>query len=254
MYRTGVLRHFSGNARANMKNGDRKGMDLIKRECGIRLHLVPRGAGWSDVHADFGTGEMQFIISHVLGGDFETFMAALCALHPDNTADFCLPHLIRYKFANVSVVDGVEQITSIDDEPKGEYILIPWMAKFDWDEEGSESYWILEREPNFDTEFDVKIKIELCRDETTFHEFNVPYADLCYAAAAAYTRAMKKHGLCGYHSATQGSEEINFRVLLMLKSIALGCADELRDSWSADGRQGGSTDIEKELELLCFDM
>ncbi len=37
-------------------------MELHKRECPIKMRLVPYGGGWTDVYDDFGDGELYFII------------------------------------------------------------------------------------------------------------------------------------------------------------------------------------------------
>ena len=42
-------------------------MELQKRDCGISMRLVPYGGGWTDVYADFGDGELYFIISNTMG-------------------------------------------------------------------------------------------------------------------------------------------------------------------------------------------
>ena len=76
---------------------------------------------------------------------------------------------------------------------------------------------------------------------------------MCYAVADAYTKALKKHGFWGYHQATY-TEDISIRMLLFLKSIALGNL-ETRDLVFHDNEKEGETaDFNKELELLLFDM
>lgn len=52
-------------------------MDLYKRDCRIKMRLVPYGAGLTDLFADFDDGEIYFIISNVMGGGFESLMRAL---------------------------------------------------------------------------------------------------------------------------------------------------------------------------------
>ena len=37
--------------------------ELKKRDCDIRMKLVPYGAGWTDVYLDIGEDNLYFIIS-----------------------------------------------------------------------------------------------------------------------------------------------------------------------------------------------
>ena len=48
-----------------------------KRTCPIKMRLVPYGAGWTDVYADFGGGELYFVISDIMCESFELLMKAL---------------------------------------------------------------------------------------------------------------------------------------------------------------------------------
>ena len=52
-------------------------MNLVKRDCGINMRLVPYGGGWTDLYADFDEGELYFIISNVMGPGFMELMRAL---------------------------------------------------------------------------------------------------------------------------------------------------------------------------------
>ena len=66
-------------------------MNLIRRDCGIKMRLVPYGAGWTDLYADFGEGELYFIISNVMGPGFGSLMEALYYLHPSNPRSEGIP-------------------------------------------------------------------------------------------------------------------------------------------------------------------
>ena len=233
-------------------------MELKKRECPIHMELVPYGGGWTDVYVDFGDGELYFIISHLLGADFDTLMKALYHLYPNNH-DYEEPEdLVDYKLGICEVIDGNYVVKRIVDDIEGEvlplvYQSIPWKAEFTWDEEGSNSHWKLERIPDQSTSFMLKISIEINRKEYEFHEYEVRYEDMCYAVADACTRAIKKHGLWGYYHAIY-HPDMNLRYLLLLKSIALNNFEARTLTFNDEKGRGESSDFQKELELLQFDM
>lgn len=233
-------------------------MNLNKRDCGIKIRLVPYGGGWTDVYADFGEGELYFIISDVMGKSFETLMKVLYHLYPDNRDPENADEFVEYKCGICEHIDGKYVVTRIVDDTKDEDFPavirdIPWKASFTWDEEGSYSNWTLERVPNEDTSFKLKITIDVCRGETKHYEYEVPYEDMCYAVAAACTAAIKKHGFWGYHYATY-TEDMNVRYLLFLKSIGLGNTEARELTFYDEKGQGETGCFDKEIELLLFDM
>lgn len=63
----------------------------------------------------------------------------------------------------------------------------------------------------------------------------------------------KKHGFWGYHQATY-TEDLNIRMLLFLKSIALGNMEARELTFYDEQGEGETADFNKELELLLFDM
>lgn len=233
-------------------------MNLVKRDCGINMRLVPYGGGWTDLYADFGEGELYFIISNVMGPGFMELMRALYYLHPDNGNSDGTDDFIDYKYGILELVNNNYVLTKIIDdthdmETPFTYRPIPWKAHFQWDEEGAESRWVLEREASEDGSFAVKLHIEIDRSELKIYDYKLNYADLCYAVADACTRALKKHGFLGYHAATY-EEDINVRHLLFLKAVALHSMDACEVTWYQEKGKGDTSDFSKELELLLFDM
>ena len=233
-------------------------MDLKKRDCGLRMRLVPYGAGWTDVYIDFGDGELYFIISNVIGNGFQSLLDSLYFLYPDQEDYVHYENFIECKEAVYKKIDGEDVLVKIcdstdsDDLPCG-IRYIPWRTSFSWDEEGSGSRWVFEREPTLDTSFDLHIHIEINRDEKQEYDFTVKYEDMCYAVADACTKALKKHGFWGYHQATY-TEDLNIRMLLFLKSIALGNMEARELTFYDEQGEGETADFNKELELLLFDM
>ena len=219
------------------------------------MRLVPYGAGWTDVYLTIGGDEHYFIISDVLGHSFDDFLSILYHLHPDNIAGLHSCPFIDYKYAcNHKIDGGWKTVKIIDDLSDGDeysiYHDIPWKADFTWDEEGSESVWNLERDPTEDRDFELRISI-VHRGKS--YRYAVWYADFCYAVAKACTDMLKKHGFTGYHEATY-TQDLNVRYVLFLKGIGLGNLEACELTRYKEQGMGETSDLEKELELLLFDM
>ena len=233
-------------------------MELEKRHCPIQMKLVPYGGGWTDVYVNFGDGELYFIISHCCGDDFDTLMKALYHLYPENPDYDDAEDLVDIKYGICEYTDNGYVIKEIVDdlhelEPPFTYRPIPWRAEFTWDEEGSCSKWKLERITDQSKSFMLKISIEIARGNTELHEYEVRYEDMCYAVAGACTRALKKHGLWGYYHAIY-QPDMNLRYLLFLKCVALNNFEARELIFYDEKGQGETSDFQKELELLQFDM
>ena len=235
-------------------------MKLKRRDCGIKIRLVPYGAGWTDVYIDFGGGEEYFVISNVMGAGFEALMRALYYLHPFHSGSEDADDIIDYKDGICDYINGEYVVTRIVDDVHQEeldvpftYRRIPWKAHFTWDEEGCESLWSLEREATEDDSFMVKLHIEYNREGLKAFDYQISYEDLCYAVADASTRALKKHGFFGYHSSTY-TEDVNLRYLLFLKSVGLRNMEACRITRYREKGKGDTSIFSKEIELLLFDM
>ena len=146
-------------------------MELKKRECGIKMRLVPYGGGWTDVYVDFGDGELYFIISNTIGQNgFQTLMKTLYYLYPDHKDREDEFDLVKYKEGIYKTINGENVLIKICDSCDDEDIpcgirYIPWKASFTWDEELACSNWFFEREPTTDTSFDLHVHIEIHRSE-----------------------------------------------------------------------------------------
>lgn len=230
-------------------------MKLEKRNCGIKIRLAPYGGGWTDVYADFGDGELYFIISYISEDSFETLMKALYHLYPENCDPEDAYGLLENKIGVCEYIGGEYVTTRIanDIEEKDITREIPWKASFSWNAENSYSNWTLERIPNEATSFMLKISIDVCSNETAHYEYEVPYADMCYAVAAACTETIKTHGFWGYHYATYNAD-MNLRYLLFLKSIGLGNMEARELTFYDEQGKGESSSFNKEIDLLLFDM
>lgn|GEM_PF-3428950 len=229
-------------------------MELYKRDCGINMRLVPYGGGWTDVYLDIQGDSHYFIISNVMGDQFEDLLAILYCLYPGNAHESYqyVPNMDMKHALKKATKNGYVTVRIADDTHDWEGVCadIPWKARFAWYDEEAGCSWELEREPNEDLDFDLKIRIAF-NDER--FEYQVRYADFCYAVAKTCTEALKKHGFTGYHEATQ-TQDINLHHLLFVKGIALNNLEACRVTRYKEKGQGETSDFSKELELLLFDM
>ena len=232
-------------------------MDLVKRDCDIKMELIPKGAGWLHVHLNIGEDNLVFIVSSALGDRFEKLLRVMYHLYPENNDPefeddiYSWDAVCELTDNGYEVVDIVERVT----EEKMPCVCrdVPYMGDFVWDEEGSESKWVIEREPTLDTDFTIKIKITIDRDETSNYCYEVKYKDFCYAIAKACTETIKNFGVLGYHHSTY-EEDIPLRYFLFLKAIALDRLDLLELTELEQEKYALTSSLEKELELLLFDM
>ena len=213
-------------------------MKLQKRECGIKMKIVPYSGGWTDVYINFGDEELYFIISYCTEDNFTDFMRRLYHLYPNRNDPEDVENEVDYVTEEVG--DSV-------------YKLIAWKTEFTWDEEGAYSKWYLERRANEDTEFDLHIDILTSRKEDKVYHYVVSYKELCYAVAKGYTEMIKKHGFMGYHQAVY-SEDVCMRYFLFLKAYALDSLEMIRIKHFEEKGEGEQSSLEKELELMLFYM
>lgn len=229
-------------------------MELIKRNCGMELKLVPYGAGWTDVHFDIGNDKLYFIITSVWGDQFSKLLEVLYYLHPDQN-DPKRNDDIEYWEGVCEHINGSYKVTKIVEqceECPAVIQPIPYRAELHWDEEGSSSHWVFTRKPTEETDFELQIDICIRRDEEKYYCYKVCYQDFCYAVAKTCTEVLKSHGIYGYHHSTY-EDDIDLRHLLFIKAVALNCLETRTLKDNGDGL-GESTSFEKELELLLFDM
>lgn len=224
---------------------------LKKRDCGISMKLVPYGAGWTDVYLNIGGDNLYFIISSVLGNTFTDLLGILYHLHPDNHDPESEEKYVECWWGLVENDEVVEIAERIDKCPCT-IRPIPKRGEFSWDEEGAESKWVIERDATTDTDFNIKISIDICRGEDKHYEYNVRYKDFCYAVAKTCTEVLKSHGIYGYHHSIC-EDDMHLRYLLFIKSVALDNF-EARELTDMGEKNGESSSFEKELELLIFDM
>ncbi len=229
-----------------------------KRDCGIKMKIVPYGAGWTDVYLDLAGDHLYFIISEVMGNQFDDLLKILYHLYPDQSDPERVDELMEYKCGICAETEtGYEVVKIVDDlhDIKLPVVVrdIPWKADFTWDEEGACSDWTIERVPDQSEDFLLKIHIEHHRAETKIYDYEVSYRDFCYAVAKACTEMLKEYGFYGYHYSTY-TQDMNIRYLLFLKSVALNNFEARKLTCYDEEGHGETTDLQRELELLLFEM
>ncbi len=230
-------------------------LNLKKRDCDIKMRIVPYGGGWTDVHLDICGDSHYFIISYVFGDQFSALLALLYKLHPDNGGSEHDGVKVEYKTGICEHTDSgykVVKIVGCDENVPVRCVCrdIPWKGSFTWDEEGEYSEWSIERIPDESTDFMLSIHVE--HHEKTF-EYSLPYKEFCYSVAKACTEMLKEYGFGGYYNSTY-TQDMNLRHLLFIKSVALDNFEALELTHYEEQGHGETTDFEKELELLMFDM
>lgn len=215
-------------------------MNLQRREYPLKIEFYDVRVGWFKIKLCIDGDILDFDSTYCLGNGFYALLERLYYLHP-NAYDY----------------DHSEEIVEtkeIDTELDGKKItaIVPYKATFYWDEEGSIIDWEIEHKPTLDREFDLNIKIGIHRNMTDeSKEYTVSYKEFCYALAKACTELLKKQGINGFHH-SYWAGDINLRYLLFIKAIALDADEMIEVKYNKTHK--ASSDINKELELLMFDM
>ncbi len=228
-------------------------MNLQRRNCNIRIRLTPLDVCFVKVELRINGIRHYYYPSSIMGGQFNDLIDALYVLYRENNDSHGI-HQWKPEVEWTETENGNES-TCVS-------------SRFTWDEEGSLIKVSLRRdirngrwEANPSAYDPVEIKIS-GDDSADDFECTVDGRDLCYAAAKAYTEALKKYGFYGYYYSTCDEFSINASVLierfLFIKAYALNALETrtLSKAWGIphSWRYPCKTDFEKELELLLFDM
>ncbi len=233
-------------------------MNLQKRACPIKIELYPCGNQFLSMKWEICDYRHELMASSHVGGQFSLFIQALYGLyfeHGDNHKHFDREGTIVSYY-----------LPENDSSLKEDEVAI--QTEFQWDNEGEivkfsfrrvskirEDPFVKEQDPIFVTITDTE-------EEKTW-SYTVEGRDLCYAAAKAYTEALKKYGFYGYVASTGSTcvecgDCVDLHMLLYLKARALGVKEprKLAPANPNDKYWVGpsATDFSKELELLLFDL
>ncbi len=233
-------------------------LSLGKRDCNIKMEIIPYGGGWTTVLLDIQGDSLRFDISNLMGGQLDSLLRLLYHLYPSQYDPEDASHFMEVKYGVCSRTCSCFQVVKVVDDlkeadPMSVIQDIPWKGSFTWVNESQSSEITLERNPDQDEDFNLSIHIETTGKDPRVSTYEVPYRDVCYAVAKACTQVLKDFGIFGYHNATY-TQDLNFRHLIFLKSVALGNFQARELVASSNGELADFTDLEKELALILFDM
>ena len=221
--------------------------------------LQPQGSNFLKLLWDISGDHHELYASSVMGGQFALFMQAVYCLYMEkNDPHRCFNRSV--KFWRVFPTEDNSLRT-------GEVRV---NAEIWWDREGAFDFFLFSRVQSecrtrsFPQKDLVYIEIRQNRHRKgPKRTYVVEGRDLCYAVAKALTDVLKKVGIHGYYRSTGDScddccgDSIDFEQFLFLKAYALG-AEEVRmltqDGLDEDWDEAEASPIEKEIELLLFEM
>ena len=226
-----------------------------KRECPIKLELVPYGSGWEDVTLEISGKRHWWSISGCLGDGFGALVESLYALYPHQTYDEREQNrLTQEEKYTADFVNGEYVNYRRLPDTATSYMMMPKTAEFYWDLEGCGVNWTLTKESGAERDF--LLTVELLEGTDEKHEtfrYEVKYSDMCYAVGKAMTEAVKKHGFAGFHTSVWESD-VNMRHLCFLKACGMGRPDSMQPYESGEEGEGAVSSFDEELSLLLFDM
>ena len=214
-------------------------MKLQKRDCPINFEFKRCVAGWLDIVVNIEQQKFDASISYCMGPSLNALVEALVAFNPEYPDRGYESKYVEYKKVQFG-------------KNEDDYEYLPYLAKFIWDEEGSDVDWKIEKVPSKKIDFDVQLELTISgRKNDGVYKFTVDYGDLCYATAKLCTEIIKKCGFWGYYN-NYWVKHIDIYDLLYLKAWALKATKMLNLTANKDKQL--KSDLNKELELLMFDM
>ena len=223
------------------------------------MKLRPLGSNFLEFEWDIGGDHHKLYASSVMGGQFDYFLKAVYCLYEEKGD----PHRGFGNNVKVWWIQPTENSTI----KKGE---IRVNTEFLWDGEGSLAFIRFSRIRSesltdiFPEEDRVSVEIRFHRHRKgLMYSYFVEGRDLCYAISKAVTDVLKKYGIHGYYRSTGDScdvsqgDIIDPEKLLFIKAYALGAMETrtLKPVHSDnDFDYSESSSIEKEIELLLFEM
>lgn len=224
-------------------------MKLEKRECDIKIKVIPIGVDYQQIKIKIGEDKHEFFPSAIMNMQFSKLIGAIYYLYNEY-------HEVQFWYRDKNMFSHEY------DDYYGKYVL---SSRVLWDEEGRFDDIRFTRIGNSrrlsKNQNDDIIKIDLTYYNGEY-SYEVCGRDLCYAVSKAATEVLKTYGFYGYQvsSTTQHGypEEFSINELLFLKAYALGVmeARELKTAWEDPNgwKKAQVSSFEKELELLTFEM
>ena len=231
-------------------------MNLVKRDCPVKIELKPCGSYYLNVKLEIRGDQHSFLPSGAMSFFFSEFMGAVYALYHEDV-DCHHPPYAQNPSKRAKHTLPKDDPSLHDDEIRIESDVV-------WDEEGiidTISFCrVFSRNPSF-TEGEntdpvsVTVTYKYHPVRSGQYTYSVDGRDLCYAIGKAATAALKEYGFYGYQYATGcgvvESDLIDMNQLIFFKAYALN-AMEARTLKKHE--QVYSSSFQKELELILFDM
>ncbi len=235
-------------------------LNLQKRDCPIKLGLIPHGSNHLCVTLEICGDRHVFYASSVMGGQFSQFVKALfCLYQEERDPHRCFGHDVRVYWKLPTEDRSLK---------KGE---IKVGASFHWDGEGSLHFFNFSRirteglGNGFPEDDPIEVVIRWThRPNGPKNSYVVEGRDLCYAVAKAVTECWKNTGFYGYYRSTGDCDDcsegdvIDIQQLLFIKAYALDAMEarelKLQDPDSAERYGAETSSFNNEIELLMFDM
>lgn len=238
------------------RNGTGDYLKLNKRECSIKMELIPCGADMLKIIWDIGEKRLIFWASSVMGYQFSGLVEAIYKLYSEGFDT----HSPSWNFREGAVFsypgedstlqkDEVRVKTSCSWDGEGIYYTVTFDRKC--------KHW------NYPSDGEDLVEVSITGTGIEPYVCTVDGHDLCYAVAKAWTEAIKTYGFYGYYLATGGNcnglgDAIYPYMILFIKAYALNAmeARELKTVWhdDRDSREKEGTSFDREIELLLFDM
>lgn len=230
-------------------------MNLQKRDCPIKLELLPYGNDNLHITLEIDGDVHCFLSESIIGGGFAEFMHAVYNLYHEKDDQHKYPRYSHKRMQspgeNRGLRQGEFQVETCVWWDQREYSSVTLSRKDDWHFDG---FYVETPDP-------VRITIRR-RGERQANYYTVDGKDLAYAIGKAATAAIKRFGFYGYFFSTGSNDECGdyYRMheLLFFKGYALDAMEvrEVRTIWQdEDGwHHAEATPFDQELELLLFDM
>lgn len=234
-------------------------LPYLNQYCNTQIELTPYG-GAGELKVDWIIADDKYALlpSSAVGGQFAIFVHALYALYAegiDNHGNWWLRKYVKAQFFYPNDDDSLQE-----DE-------VRIQASFSWAGLGPCYEITFDRkckgwiEPISAGEDPILVSVSVFGKTRIHRTYMVDGHALCYAAARAYTRVLKKHGFYGYYWSTCANEDgdiIPMHEFLFLKAYALNKMDvrKLTTVWRGEKswRYTEGTSFEEELKLLLSDM
>ena len=174
-------------------------MNLVKRDCPIKLELTPYGCDDLFVRWIINENEYRFYPESIWCGEFHAFMNAVYNLYHENRDQHKYPYNSNKRIRGSQMAHLKEHEIEINVGIWWDCIEYSSITFQRIDSYEKEDFYALSPDP-------IRIVIRR-KGERKAEVLNVDGKDLAYAIGKAATEAIKKYGFYGYFRSTGSNEE-----------------------------------------------